>query len=155
MSLVLLANVCSHLQNVTKARLGATSIPVTKQILAVALVLQREGFISSVTRGDVSGPDSKYTPTTTQNIGKRRLWLGLKYYDNTPVMSKLSLISKPKQRTWLNLQELQEIADGKPAKFVKGLVPGECIILSTDQGLFELREALERRIGGQPLLRVS
>ena len=56
MSLVNLAHVCSHLQNASKARLGLTSIPVSKMHVKLMLGLQKEGFISSVTLGGTTPP---------------------------------------------------------------------------------------------------
>jgi small subunit ribosomal protein S8 len=155
MSLVNLAHVCSHLQNATKARLGLTSVPHTKLILSLMLGLQDQGFVSSVTRGDIAGPDTTYTPTTQENIATRRLWLGLKYYDNEPVLSKMSLVSKPTQSIWMGVEALRAIASGKDCDYVRGLQPGEAIFLGTDRGLFELREAIERQVGGQLLCRVK
>lgn len=153
MSLVNLAHVCSAIQNASRLRLATTSVPTSKLILSLVLGLQNQGFISSVTRGTFDGPDQKYTETTQENIAQRRLWLGLKYYDNEPVLSELRLISKPTQRIWLGCDDLEVIAKGKDAGYVKGLRPGEAIFVDTDRGLFELREALERRIGGQLLCR--
>lgn len=118
------------------------------------LGLQDQGFISSVTRGSTSGPDTEFIPTTQENVASRRLWLGLKYYDNEPVLSEMSLVSKPKQRVWMGVQDLNKIVKGESAGYVKGLRPGECLFLGTDRGVFEVREAIERRIGGQLLCRV-
>jgi len=154
MSLVNLANVCSHLQNATKARLATTSVPSTALILSLVLGLQDQGFISSVTRGSVKGPDTEYIPTTQENVATRRLWLGLKYYDNEPVLSEMSLVSKPKQRIWMGIEGLKEIAQGKPYAYVPGLQPGEALFLGTDRGVIEVREAIKRRTGGQLLCRV-
>jgi len=154
MSLVNLAHVCSHLQNATKARLGTTSVPSTKLILALALGLQDAGFISSVTRGSITGPDEVFVPTVQENVATRRLWLGLKYFDNEPVMSKLSLVSKPTQRIWMGVKGLEEIANGRKFQYVEGLQPGEALFLSTEKGIFEVRDAIERMIGGQLLVRV-
>ena len=58
MSLELLSNVCSHLQNCSKARLASTSLLMTKLHLASCLALQRQGLISTVT---VAG---KYPPAS-------------------------------------------------------------------------------------------
>ncbi|KAA8913011.1 ribosomal protein S8 [Sphaerosporella brunnea] len=154
MSLVLLSHVCSHLQNVSKARLSATSIPLTKLHLALSLQLQSNGFIASVTRGSPAGPDREYTPTTQANVATRRLWLAMKYYDNEPVLSEMSMVSRPKQRVWVGVEELQRLARGEPAAYVDGLRPGECLFVGTDSGLFEAREAIERGVGGQLLCRV-
>lgn len=161
MSLVHLANACSHLQNASKARLGLTSIPSTNQLLRLSLALQSAGFLSSVTRGGQHPPPldslSSYVPepVTQQNISSRRLWLGLKYWNNEPVMSKLSLISKPTKRIWVDVESLGKIIKGREAGHVKGLTrPGECLFVSTDKGILEARECVERKIGGQLLCRV-
>ncbi|KAF3133404.1 hypothetical protein TWF703_006943 [Orbilia oligospora] len=137
MSLVNLAHVCSHLQNAARARLGLTSIPYSKLHLALSVGLLKEGFISSVTTGSSSQPDADFTPPTQTTISTKRLWLGLKYYENEPVMSKLTLIGL-----------------GKDAGYVKGAEMGECIFVSTDRGIMELREAVKKMTGGQVLCRV-
>ncbi|KAI5803793.1 ribosomal protein S8 [Geopyxis carbonaria] len=155
MSLVHLSHVCSHLQNASRARLGLTSVPATKQILSLMLGLQDQGFVSSVTRGSISGPDPEYVPTTQENVSTRRLWLGLKYFDNEPVLSKMRMVSRPKQRVWMSVEGMREVAKGKDYEYVKGLQPGECLFVSTDRGVYELREAIERRVGGQLLCRVK
>lgn len=218
MSLVNLAHVCSHLQNATKARLGITSIPVSKLHVALMLGLQKQGFISSVTLGGPTPPtpfllqakqsieasaehlsqepwdafpepdqsdketliktwaestntpleeakksiarespikDEVYEVDVPQNPGKRRLWLGLKYWNNEPVLSKMKLESKPTKRIWLNSEALGRIVRGRESSFIKGLTrPGECLFVSTDRGIMEARECAEKKIGGMVLCRV-
>ncbi|RPA87377.1 ribosomal protein S8 [Ascobolus immersus RN42] len=153
MSLVNLAHVCSHLQNASLRRLGTTSIPSTKLHLNLMLALQAQGFLSSVTRGTPNGPDPEFTETNNDNIAQRRIWVGLKYLDNEPVLSEMGLISKPKQRIWMGVEDLETLAKSRDCKYVKGARPGEAIFLGTDRGIFEIREAIERRIGGQLLCR--
>ncbi|KAF2840521.1 hypothetical protein M501DRAFT_1002884 [Patellaria atrata CBS 101060] len=235
MSLVNLGNICSHLQNASKSRLGLTSIPLTKLHLALALGLQKEGFVSKVTLGGRAPPlppslrepisvsegaeitpdklqeepwlafakptaqDSgallkkqipQENPVSTQiskkilaktqrttptkltpqeslvssqvskeilnNPAHQRLWLGLKYWNNQPVLSAMSLVSKPTKRIWLNSDDLGRIARGRDAGYVKGLSsPGECLFISTDRGVMEVRHCVEKKIGGMVLCRVS
>ncbi|KAG9655320.1 30S ribosomal protein S8, partial [Aureobasidium melanogenum] len=175
MSLVNLAHVCSHMQNASLARLGLTSIPLSRMHLSLSLLLQKQGFLSTVTLGGPTPPakllppthadDSSATPTksileeveavTQQNRASRRLWLGMKYWDGEPVLRKMKLLSKPTKRIWLSSSELGEIVRGKDCKFVRGLRQvGECIFVSTDKGIMEARECVERKIGGQVLCRV-
>lgn len=198
MSLVNLAHVCSHLQNASKARLGLTSIPVSKMHVNLVLGLQREGFLSSVTLGGVSPPkpfllQSQPDPeqlehmarklkeepwhafnveggaATEQALGKeqidnvgvptnparRRLWLGLKYWNNEPVLKNMKLVSKPTRRIWLTSQDLGKITRTRESSYVKGLThPGECMFLTTDRGILEARECVERQLGGMALCRV-
>ncbi|KAG9850142.1 30S ribosomal protein S8, partial [Aureobasidium melanogenum] len=175
MSLVNLAHVCSHMQNASLARLGLTSIPLSRMHLSLSLLLQKQGFLSTVTLGGPTPPakllppthadHSSATPTksileeveavTQQNRASRRLWLGMKYWDGEPVLRKMKLLSKPTKRIWLSSNELGEIVRGKDCKFVRGLRQvGECIFVSTDKGIMEARECVERKIGGQVLCRV-
>ena len=136
MSLVTLAHVCSHLQNAGKARLGLTSVPLSNMILGLTLSLQQSGFLQTVTRGGPTPPpvDSLATyvpePVTQSNIASRRLWLGLKYWNNEPVLSKMNVVSKPTKRIYMDSEGIAALARGKDAGFVKGLRrPGECIFV--------------------------
>ena len=155
MSLVLLANFCSHLQNASKAHLGLTAVQSTRQLLVISLLLQSNGLLSSVTRGSVHGPDTQYTPTVQDNVATRRLWLGLKYFDNSPVMSSLKMVSIPTKRVYMGVVPLKAICMGKSAEYVKGLQPGEVLVVSTDRGIMEARDAVSMMLGGQLLCRVS
>ncbi|KAL2060688.1 hypothetical protein VTL71DRAFT_9329 [Oculimacula yallundae] len=161
MSLVHLSNVCSHLQNASKARLGLTSVPSTNMILTLTLALQSSGFLSSVTRGGLTPPpmDSLSTyipePVTQANISSRRLWLGLKYWNNEPVLSKLEMVSKPTKRVWMDVEGLGRIVRGRDAGTVRGIRRvGESVFVSTDRGVLEARECVERKVGGMVLCRV-
>lgn len=169
MSLVNLAHVCSHLQNVSKARLGFTSIPDSQLHLKLALALQSSGFISTVVRGGPTPPPAhkllshpssnaegaETEPITRTSVASRRLWLGMKYWNSEPVLEKMSLISKPTRRIWLDVEGLKKIVLGRNSGYVNGLTrPGECLYVSTDRGIFEARECVERKIGGQLLCRV-
>lgn len=161
MSLVTLSHVCSHLQNAGKARLGLTSVPASNMILGLSLSLQQSGFLRTVTRGGAAPPpvDALATyvpePVTQANVASRRLWLGLKYWNNEPVLSRMSMVSKPTKRIYMDAEGLGKIVRGRDAGYVKGLrKPGECIYVSTDRGILEARECVERKVGGMLLCRV-
>ncbi|CBX95122.1 hypothetical protein IAQ61_009770 [Plenodomus lingam] len=198
MSLVNLAAVCSHLQNASKARLGLTSIPVSKLHVKLALGLQREGFLSSVTLGGPAPPkpfllQAQHDPEkmeamaktlaeepwlaypiegkgaaksplpqeqvhdvhVPENAARRRLWLGLKYWQNEPVLKNMKLVSKPTRRIWVTSADLGKITRAQEAKYVDGLThPGECMFVTTDRGILEARECVERQLGGMVLCRV-
>ncbi|KAJ9606494.1 hypothetical protein H2200_009455 [Cladophialophora chaetospira] len=169
MSLVHLANTCSHLQNASRARLSLTSIPDTKFHLKLMLALQNSGFLSTVIRGGpmpppphtlLSHPSSTdetapIEPVTNQNIASRRLWLGLKYWNSAPVIEKMELVSKPTRRIWMDVEGIRRLVLGKKSGYVKGATrPGECVYVSTDVGILEARECVERKIGGMVICRV-
>ncbi|CCG80910.1 37S ribosomal protein subunit S8,mitochondrial [Taphrina deformans PYCC 5710] len=151
-----LHHVASHLQNASRARSSITSIPLSKMNLSIVLGLYRQGFLSSVQRGSINGPDVEYTPTTPENISTRRIWLGLKYRDASPVLSNMHVISKPSRKIWMSVSELKQLVNGqKGREMIKGLVPGEICFVGTDKGVMEIRDAIKRRIGGEVLVRVD
>jgi len=169
MSLRHLGDVCSHLQNASKARLGLTSIPNSDFHLKLALALQNSGFVSAVVRGGPQPPPphqllahpssnsegKEIEPVTRQNIASRRLWLGMKYWNSEPVLEKMELVSKPTRRIWMDVEGLKRLVLGKESGYVKGLTrPGECLYVSTDRGVLEARECVERKIGGMLLCKV-
>ncbi|KAJ4424363.1 hypothetical protein N0V82_000882 [Gnomoniopsis sp. IMI 355080] len=161
MPLANVVNACAHLQNASRARLGLTSLPNTKYNLFFALALHRSGLISSVTRAGPHPPppDQLLTfeaePVTTHNVSSRRLWLGLKYINNEPVMRNVKSITKPKRPVTANLAALQRIARGFESGHIDGLKMGECLFVATDKGVLEVREALSKRVGGLVMCRVS
>ncbi|KAK3355982.1 ribosomal protein S8 [Neurospora tetraspora] len=156
-----ITNMCSHLQNASRARLGLTSLPNTKYNLALALALHRAGFISSVTRGGPHPPTPEALlthepePVTSANVATRRLWVGLKYWNEEPVLKSLKPISKPSRLVTASLEELNRVARGFPAGYMKGLQLGECLFVNTDRGVLEVREAVERKVGGLVLCKVK
>ena len=160
-----LANTCSHLQNASRARLGITSIPSNKFNLHLSLALHRSGFLSHVYRAGPQPPTLEQMVTqepevvTTANVSQMRLWLGLKYWDSKPVLSRANMISKPSRLITVDVKELGTLSRGFPAKLKGGVIPGlnlgECMFVATSQGVLEAREALSRKIGGLLLCRAS
>lgn len=151
----------SHLRNASLAKLALTSIPLTKYNLAVALTLQRLGFLSFVTRGGKQPPDPatvgayEPAPLTTASVAKQRLWVGLKYVNGEPVMRSIVPVSNSSHYVTAKLPALRLLARGFDASRQRGLNLGECIILTTSLGTMEVREAIERKVGGLLLCRVG
>ncbi|KAH0538252.1 hypothetical protein FGG08_005123 [Glutinoglossum americanum] len=156
MSLVSLSHLCSHLQNASRARLTTTQTPYTALHLSLLLHLQRSGFLSSLTLGTPRTPHDP-APVTQSNVSSRRLWVGLKYYPvtNEPLITKVSMVSKPTKRIWMGADGFGRLVRGGDEGCVRGLRnPGECLFVSTDRGVMEIREAARRKIGGMVLCRV-
>ncbi|PLN84573.1 40S ribosomal protein S8 [Aspergillus taichungensis] len=170
MSLVNLSHVCSHLNNACKARLAVTSIPNSNLHLKLSHALLNSGYISSVIRGGPT-PPPKHTilgtptvsdgnagvePVTQDNVASRRLWLGLKYWQSEPVLGKMTMVSKPTRRITIDVTGLRQVIRGEKYQTVEGLrSPGENLYLSTDRGIMEARECVEKQIGGLVLCRVQ
>ncbi|KAI1630614.1 ribosomal protein S8 [Biscogniauxia mediterranea] len=154
-------NLCSHLQNASKARLGLTSFPHSKHRLALLLAMQRAGFLSFVTRGGPQPPDPatigthQPEPLTTANVARQRLWVGLKYTNNEPVIGRITNITTAKKVWTANLKQLEKLTRGFDCNYQRGLTLGECLFVFTSRGTLESREAIERKVGGMLLCRVT
>ncbi|KAI1361821.1 ribosomal protein S8 [Xylaria arbuscula] len=156
-----IADMVSHLQNASRARLGLTSVPATKYNLGMCLALHRAGFLSFVTRGGPTPPDpatiTTFTPEplTTANVAQQRLWVGLKYTNNKPVLRKIKAISTPRRYINGNLRALERLSRGFDASYQRGLNLGECMFVTTSRGTLEVREAVEKKVGGLLLCRAG
>ncbi|PIA12691.1 ribosomal protein S8 [Coemansia reversa NRRL 1564] len=146
-------DICARVQNGFRARLGRIAVPETNLNLAVSRVLYNQGMVSSVTRGTHLGPDASYTPTTNLNIAERRLWITLKYHQDEPVLRRMHCISKPSRKLHCTANQLQTLASGRPWSIVKGIIPGEIIIVSTIRGVMEIQEATKLGLGAALLAR--
>lgn len=156
MSLVNLAHFCSHLQNVSRINRPLTSVPMTKLHLQVALGLYREGFITSVQRGDLQSPDKEFVPTTYDNISTRRLWIGLKFHNFKPVLKSIHLVSHPNRKIFATHKEISSIVAGRKFRTVEPLKLGEVMFIRLKDGsVVDIHEANRRRLGGEILCRAS
>lgn len=92
---------------------------------------------------------------TQANRASRRLWLGLKYWDGLPVLRKARMLSKPTKRISLDTNDLGKLIRGKHAGEVKPLMQvGEIMAVNTKLGVMEIRECVERKLGGMVLCRI-
>ena len=156
MSLVHLSNFAAHVKNCTRINLSTTSVPYTKLHLQLALGLYREGFLSLIQRGSVTGPDQEAVEVTPDNIATRRLWLGLKYRNNQPVIREFSMVSKPSRRVNLTSTKVKALASGLKVRFIQPLQPSEVIFLKTkSKEVVEIQEASQRSLEGTVLCRVK
>ena len=66
------------------------------------------------------------------------------------------MVSKPKRKISLDVQSLRQVLRGERSDYVDGLrSPGESLYLTTDVGLMESRECVEKKVGGLVLCRVN
>lgn len=71
------------------------------------------------------------------------------------MLKEMKMVSKPTKRVWMDVEGIGKLVRGREADYVKGLTrPGECLFVSTDRGVLEARECVERRVGGMLLCRV-
>jgi len=65
------------------------------------------------------------------------------------------MISKPTKRIWMDVEGLGKVVRGRKEGEINGLTNvGESLFVSTDRGVMEARECVERKVGGMLLCRV-
>lgn len=68
----------------------------------------------------------------------------------------MRVVSKPTRRVWMGVPELEVLCRGDNTGYVGGLRGvGESLYVSTDRGIMEIRECVERKTGGMLLCRVN
>ena len=125
-----IADMLTRIRNALQIERPFVDMPTSKLKVGIAEVLQREGYIwdfevveqepQSVLRVNL-----KYSPT-----GER-------------VIQKISRVSKPGRRVYVDCRNLPEVLDGM----------GICV-MSTNQGVLSNREAKQKHVGGEVLCEI-
>ena len=105
-------------------------MPFSTAKMAVARVLQDEGYVASVTEaGDGAA---------------KQLTIELKYFEGTPVIEKVQRVSKPGLRIYRSKEDLPKVLGGLGVA-----------IVSTSAGVMSDRKAREQGVGGEVICIVS
>ena len=121
-----ISDMLTRIRNAQTARKPSVTLPSSKQKLAVAKVLEQEGYLSSV---------------STENVeGKETLTLGLKYYQDQPVIERIERVSRPGLRIFRRVDELPVVQGGLGVA-----------IVSTSQGVMTNVQAKAQGHGGEVL----
>jgi small subunit ribosomal protein S8 len=121
-----IAVMLTRIRNAQTARKPSVTLPASKQKLAVAKVLEQEGYLASVTAEEVDG--------------KNTLTLGLKYYQDRPVIERIQRVSRPGLRIFKRVDELPVVQGGLGVA-----------IVSTSQGVMTNVQAKAQGHGGEVL----
>jgi len=125
-----ISDLFARIKNGQQARLQVITAPASKYVENVLGVLQREGYIRTFNRSEVSK-------------GRADVSIELKYDSGTPVIKKMERVSTPGRRIYKGIAKLE--------KFYNGL---GIFILSTPKGVLSDREAREQNVGGEILGKV-
>ena len=126
------ADMLTRIRNANVAFHDDVVMPSSKLKVALAKILEQEGYISGSSIED----DSAYA--------RPRLRIAMKYTpDRKRTISGLRRVSKPGLRVYTPADKLPRVLGGM------GIA-----ILSTNQGLMTDREARERHVGGEVLCQV-
>jgi small subunit ribosomal protein S8 len=121
-----IADMLTRIRNGQTARQPQVTMPASKQKLAVAKVLEQEGYVANVSTDDADG--------------KKTMTIELKYYQDHPVIERLQRVSRPGLRVFKASKELPVVQGGL------GIA-----IVSTSQGVMTSRQAKAAGQGGEVL----
>jgi small subunit ribosomal protein S8 len=125
-----IADMLTRIRNAQMAEKATVAMPSSKLKVAIAKVLQEEGYIESY--------------AVTNNAGKSQLDLGLKYYAGRPVIERIERISRPGLRVYKPSNDLPRVMNGLGVA-----------IVSTPKGVMTDRAARAQRVGGEVLAVVA
>jgi small subunit ribosomal protein S8 len=121
-----ISDMLTRIRNAQTARKPSVTLPASKQKLAVAKVLEQEGYLGSITADD--------------NDGKPTLTLELKYYEDRPVIERIQRVSRPGLRIFKRADDLPVVQGGLGVA-----------IVSTSQGVMTNAQAKAQGHGGEVL----
>jgi small subunit ribosomal protein S8 len=121
-----ISDMLTRIRNAQTARKPSVQVPASKQKLAVAKVLEQEGYLASVTSENVDGKDT--------------MTLELKYYQDKPVIERLERVSRPGLRIFKRVDQLPVVQGGLGVA-----------IVSTSQGVMTNVQAKAKGHGGEVL----
>jgi small subunit ribosomal protein S8 len=127
-----ISDMLARIRNAAMARHDVLRLPSSKMKMAIAELLQREGYVSSVSEEEW-GPQKRKTITIT-----------LKYSGaHQAAFRGLRRISKPGRRVYVGYGDIPRVLNGLGVS-----------ILSTSHGLMTDREARTKKVGGELLCEV-
>jgi small subunit ribosomal protein S8 len=125
-----IADLLTRIRNGQRARHAAASLPASKLKLAVARVMEAQGYLEGV--------------QVEAEEGKAVLRLGLRYRDDgREMIDGLRRISRPSRRVYVGVDEIPRVRNGL------GIA-----ILSTSRGVMSDQDARAQKLGGELLCEV-
>lgn len=124
-----LADMLTRIRNAQMAGKAAVEMPCSKLKIAVAKVLEDEGYVGS--------------QNVIDNDGKPVLNIELKYFQGKPVIAELDRISRPGLRAYAGKDDMPSVRAGLGVA-----------IMSTSKGVMTDRAARAAGIGGEVLCTV-
>ena len=125
-----ISDLLTQIRNAHHAEKISLTLPGSKVKAAITKVLQDEGYIEGF--------------ETSEQDGKPKLTIKLKYYEGEPVIERIQRVSKPGLRVYKSAEELPKINGGL------GIA-----IISTSKGIMTDRAARAAGVGGEVLCSVT
>ena len=125
-----ISDMLTRIRNAQMAEKTTVAMPSSKLKVAIAKVLQDEGYVEGY--------------SVSSNDGKPVLEIGLKYYAGRPVIEKIQRVSRPGLRIYKGRDGIPSVMNGL------GIA-----IVSTSKGLMTDRRARASGFGGEILCIVA
>ncbi len=119
-----IADMLTRIRNAQSVGKTNVSMPSSKIKMAIAKVLQDEGYIDGF--------------AVRSETGKREMDIGLRYYAGRPVIEKIERISRPGLRVYKGAHDIPKVLNGLGVA-----------IVSTSQGVMTDRKARATGVGGE------
>ncbi len=125
-----IADMLTRVRNASQARHTTVDVPFSKMKLAIAKIMEQEGYIA--------GHDFKEDGT------HKSLRLHLKYdNERQPVVNGIRRVSRPGLRVYSGMDDIPRILGGMGT-----------VVISTNRGIMSGREARRRHLGGELLAEI-
>jgi small subunit ribosomal protein S8 len=125
-----IADMLTRIRNGQAARKAEVTMPESKQRVAIAEVLKREGYIEDF--------------RSEANDALRTLTITLKYFEGRPVIEDLRRVSRPGLRVYRAKDAIPKVRAGLGVT-----------VLSTSRGVLTDREARRQGLGGEIICYVA
>jgi small subunit ribosomal protein S8 len=121
-----ISDMLTRIRNAQTAQKPSVTMPSSKQKVAIAKVLEQEGYLGGVSTETVEG--------------KAQLTLTLKYYQDRPVIERIQRVSRPGLRIYKRADQLPVVQGGLGVA-----------IVSTSRGVMTNAQAKAEGHGGEVL----
>ena len=125
-----IADMLTRIRNAQLIEKAAVKMPASKLKVAIAQVLQDEGYIDGF--------------RVVESDGKRELEIGLKYYAGRPVIERIERVSRPGLRVYKGRDAIPHVMNGLGVA-----------IVTTPKGVMTDRKARQHGVGGEVLCYVA
>jgi len=125
-----IADMLTRIRNAQLVEKASVNMPSSKLKVAIAQVLQDEGYIESF--------------KVTSEGGKSQLDIGLKYYAGRPVIERIERVSRPGLRVYRGRDAIPQVMNGLGVA-----------IVTTPRGVMTDRKARQTGVGGEVLCYVA
>ena len=125
-----IADMLTRIRNAQLVEKASVAMPSSKLKVAIAQVLQDEGYIESF--------------KVSSDAGKSQLEISLKYYAGRPVIERIERVSRPGLRVYRGRDAIPQVMNGLGVA-----------IVTTPRGVMTDRKARQTGVGGEVLCYVA